>query len=265
MNDHSRFRRRWVIYLLLSMVSITPGQVPESVLAHSAAVAEWKGAVNIVLPGQSASQPSRGQRLPADTVIQTKSGHILLNLSDGSQVLIYPQTQIVLKQPSLLDPKYVRLLLGRIRAQISKRTGGSPSFQLGTPSAVITVRGTKFLAEVNPAQVTEVDVLEGVVEVTGVHQPAKSVVLQPGFSTRVSMEEDPESPLPTDEIRPDLDVGGENVNHSKFEEDDGFEDRGGVSGSPASNSNVQQTGQSTAGQSGQSGQSGQNGPNGPDQ
>jgi hypothetical protein len=256
---HSCFRRRWVICLLLAILSVvTPGQVLESIPAHSAGVAEWKGAVNIVLPGQSAREPSRGQQLPAGTVIQTTSGHILLNLSDGSQVLIYPHTQVVLKQPSLLDPNYLHLLLGRIRAQISKRTGGSTSFQLGTPSAVITVRGTKFLVEVNPAQVTEVDVLEGVVEVTGVHQPAKSVVLEPGFSTRVSIEGDPESPLPTDEIGPDLDQGAENMIDSKSEEGDRFEDRDDMSGSPASNSNIDQTtGESTREESGQ------NGPDGP--
>jgi hypothetical protein len=254
MNPHQFcFRRRWVICLLLAIVSVvTPGQVPQSIPAHSAGVAEWKGGVDIVLPGQSASQPSRGQQLPAGTAIQTTSGHILLNLNDGSQALIYPHTQIVLKQPSLLDPNYLHLLLGRIRAQISKRTGGSPSFQLGTPSAVITVRGTKFLVEVNPTQVTEVDVLEGVVEVTGVHQPAKSVFLEPGFSTRVSIEGDPEGPLPTDEIRPDLDPAGDDMNDSKFEEGDGFEDRG------ASNSDVEQTGGESTRE-----QSGQNGPDGP--
>src|ERR1700724_958280 len=56
--------------------------------------------------------------------------------SDGSQVLVSPHTQVVLKQPSLFDPSYLRLLLGRIRAQISKRTGGSPSFQIGWQSGL---------------------------------------------------------------------------------------------------------------------------------
>jgi hypothetical protein len=256
--QHSRFLRRWVICLLLAISVVTPGQVPQNIPAHSARVAEWKGAVKIVLPGHSASQPSKGQQLAAGTVIKTTGGHALLNLSDGSQVLIYPHTQVVLKEPSLLDPNYLHLLLGRIRAQISKRTGGSPSFKLGTPSAVITVRGTKFLVEVNPAQVTEVDVLEGVVEVTGVHQPAKSVVLEPGFSTRVSPEGDPEGPLPTDEIHPGLDRGGENTNDSSSEKGNQFEDQGDTSGSGVSNSTIDQT---PAAPREQSGQDGPNGPN----
>jgi ferric-dicitrate binding protein FerR (iron transport regulator) len=170
-----------------------------------------------VLPGQTASQPLRGQNLPSDSVIKTNDGQILLKVSDGSQVLIYPHTEVVLKEPSFLDPNYLKLLLGRIRAQVSKRTGGSPSFQLGTPSAVITVRGTRFWVEVNPARVTEVDVFEGVVEVSGVHQLARSIVLEPGFSTRVSLDGDPESPVPTDEIRPDVQRGGEDTNDSKSE------------------------------------------------
>jgi hypothetical protein len=109
--------------------------------------------------------------------------------------------------------------------------------------------------EVNPAQVTEVDVLEGVVEVTGVHQPGKSVVLKPGFSTRVSMQGDPEGPLPTEEIRPDLDRERENMN----EEGDGFEHQGDLSGRPGSDSAIQQTaGGSTKEQSGQDGPDGPN-------
>jgi len=258
MNQHqSCFRRRVVLCFLPAIISVAmPGQVRTNIPARSARVAEWKGAVSVVLPGQSASHPSRGQQLPADTTIDTTNGHILLNLSDGSQVLVSPHTQVVLKQPSLFDPSYLRLLLGRIRAQISKRTGGSPSFQLGTPSAVITVRGTKFLVEVNPTQVTEVDVLEGVVEVSGVHQPAKSIVLEPGFSTRVSIDGDPESPRPTEEIHPDLDRGNEDMNNSESEK--GARSDDDMSGSPGSNSNDQQN---TGGSTGE--QSGQNGPDDP--
>ena len=46
--------------------------------------------------------------------------------------------------------------------------GGSPAFQIGTPSAVISVRGTKFNVEVDRRGFTEVDVDEGVVELEAV-------------------------------------------------------------------------------------------------
>jgi hypothetical protein len=249
-----------VIFLLLAMFpSAVLGQVPESIFAQNARVADWKGTVEVTLPGQSASQPLRGEELPTGSIIETRSGRILVNLNDGSQILIYARTKVVLKEPSLLDPNYLHMLMGRIRAQISKRTGGSPSFQLGTPSAVVTVRGTKFFVEVNPAQVTEVDVIDGEVQVSGVHQPAKSVLLEPGFSTRVSRQGDPEGPIPTDEIRPDLDRGGEDTNDSERndEGDKGeWENHGNIRDDPGSNSGFGETSEPSA--------TDPSGPNGPD-
>jgi hypothetical protein len=111
---------------------------------------------------------------------------------------------MLLKQPAAGDWNYLELLLGRIRAQIRKRTGGAPPFQLGTSSAVIAVRGTHFDVEVNPHNVTEVDVFEGLVEVSGRHVPGPSVLLEHGFSTRVGMDTPPEPPRPTEEIRPQV-------------------------------------------------------------
>ena len=109
-----------------------------------------------------------------------------------------------MQQPSLTDPSYLQLLLGRIRALINKRTGGAVPFELGTPSAVIAVRGTQFDVEVNSRNVTEVDVVDGLVEVYGRNAGGGSVLLEPGFSTRVGMGADPEQPERTNEIRPEV-------------------------------------------------------------
>jgi len=77
-------------------------------------------------------------------------------------------------------------------------------FELGTPSAVIAVRGTQFDVEVNARNVTEVDVVDGLVEVSGRNANGGSVLLEPGFSTRVGMDSGPEQPEPTNEIRPEV-------------------------------------------------------------
>jgi hypothetical protein len=240
----------WIVCFVLTLPSaVSQSQNPSTIAAQSATIVDWKGNIDILLPGKGKSHPSKGESLPSDTIIGTNNGKLLLGLSDGSQVFISPHTQVVIKTPSTFDLNYLRLLMGRIRAEISKRTGGSPSFQLGTPSAVITVRGTKFLVEVDRSNMTEVDVQEGVVEVTGLHQPSKSVVLEPGFSTRVSIEGDPENPLPTDEIRPDSKPDNENTDDTKIHQDDHFEN-GDDSG------NAQEKPGSASGD-----QTGQNGPN----
>lgn len=192
---------------LIAAMSAAPNQQPSSAQPNvplaGATISDWKGKVQLKLPGGSLSSPTRGQVLSSGTLVDTGDGSLVLRLEDGSQILVRAHTRMVLKEPSPADGNYLRLLLGRIRAQVNKRTGGAPPFQLGTPSAVIAVRGTRFDVEVNERSVTEVDVFEGLVEVVGVIAPEKSVFLEPGFSTRVGLDGSPEPPRPTGDIRPD--------------------------------------------------------------
>jgi hypothetical protein len=167
----------------------------------------------------------RGEQLPPGTVLDTGSGRLLLRLSDGSEVMVRAHTRLQVQQPSLTDPSYFQLLLGRIRALINKRTGGAVPFELGTPSAVIAVRGTQFEVEVNSRNVTEVDVVDGLVEVYGRNAAGGSVLLEPGFSTRVGLDSDPEQPEPTNEMRPEVErpEPGENEISGKSELEGEFE------------------------------------------
>jgi len=64
---------------------------------------------------------------------------------------------------------------------------------MGTPTAVITVRGTRFSVEVGKKQKTSVEVFEGLVEVGGFGQ-GPPVMLRPGFSTGVEQDRNPEPP-----------------------------------------------------------------------
>jgi hypothetical protein len=144
-------------------------------------------------------------------LLDTGNGRLLLRLEDESEILVHPHTRLLLKQQSPGDWKYFELLLGRIRAHVMKRTGGAPPFQLGTPSAIIAVRGTRFDVEVSPHQATEVDVFEGLVEVAGVSVPGASVLVRPGYSTRVGLGGAPEPPVPTQEIRPGVEAPEEQM------------------------------------------------------
>ncbi len=202
-----------------------PSPTPATAAIAGAAVAEWKGNIRLSLPGQLPSNPLRGEQLPSGTILDTGNGTLLLRLSDGSEVLVRAHTRLQVQQPSLADPSYFQLLLGRIRALINKRTGGAAPFELGTPSAVIAVRGTEFDVEVNSRNVTEVDVVDGLVEVYGRNATGGSVLLEPGFSTRVGMDSGPEQPEPTNEIRPEVErpEPGENEINGKSELEVEFE------------------------------------------
>jgi uncharacterized membrane protein YgcG len=158
--------------------------------------------------------------LPPDTTVNTDEGRLLLKLSDGSDVLVRPHTKLLLKQPEASGWKYFQLMIGRVRTQIQKRMGGSPAFQIGTPSAVISVRGTKFDVEVDRRGFTEVDVDEGVVELEAVTGRGESVMITAGFSSRVGMETGPEVPRPTQDLRPQLDRPSRRDNGGSSIDDD---------------------------------------------
>ena len=176
-----------------------PNTVPVNAPFSGATISDWKGKIHLNLTGEAQSTPVIGETLPPGTVLETGGGRLLLQLTDGSQVLIRAHTRLTVQQPSPTDRGYFQLLLGRIRAIITKHTGGAPPFELGTPSAVIAVRGTDFEVDVNRRQETEVDVSEGVVEVIG-RRSHTSVLVHAGSSTRVGMDTPPEEPRSTAEM-----------------------------------------------------------------
>jgi ferric-dicitrate binding protein FerR (iron transport regulator) len=178
----------WAVALAQS-----PQSEPTPVPVGSATVAEVKGAVTLKAPDSAALTPQRGLVLAADSTIETDKGSILLALQDGSQVLVKPHSRVVLRAPNQGKGYYLELFLGKIVNKIQKRLGDTPSFRMGTPSAVITVRGTRFEVRVNKKLKTFVVVYEGLVEVSG-FATGPPVLLRPGFSTGVDRDRVPESP-----------------------------------------------------------------------
>jgi hypothetical protein len=68
---------------------------------------------------------------------------------------------------------------------------------MGTPSAVITVRGTRFSVEVTKKRKTYVEVFEGLVDMAGMVEGSPHVLIKPGFSTGVELDRPPEEPRET--------------------------------------------------------------------
>lgn len=213
-----------IVFLALYCACAAAQQTPAAAASApyaGATISDFKGKVSIQLPAQAFAAPVRGEVLPPDTTVNTDEGRLLLKLSDGSDVLVRPHTKLLLKQPEAGGWKYFQLMLGRVRTQIQKRMGGSPAFQIGTPSAVISVRGTKFDVEVDRRGFTEVDVDEGVVELEAVTGRGEAVLITAGFSSRVGMETGPEVPRPTQDLRPQLDRPSRRDNGgSRIDDDD---------------------------------------------
>lgn len=183
----------------------SPAAAPSIAPLAGAVISEWRGAVQVQLPGASMGRPVRGEVLPEGTLLDTKDGQMVLVLrADESEVLVQPHSKLILQSPQPGNWDAFQIMLGKVRAFIRKRTGGAPPFQMGTPSAVIAVRGTRFDVEVNAKGISEIDVFEGLVEVGSNSLQGKSVLVGPGMSTRVGVGTAPEAPVPTREIRPDV-------------------------------------------------------------
>lgn len=204
---------RLKIACVLLCCSLAPAQEPSSAAAAKvpfagATVFDFKGKVGIQIPSHALTSPVRGEVLPPETTINTDDGRLLLRLSDGSDVVVRPHSRLVLKQPENNGWRYLQLLLGKIHTEIQKHLGGTPPVKIGTPSAVISVRGTKFDVEIDRREVTEVDVEEGAVELDSANGHGEGVIITAGFSSRVGMESGPEAPRPTRDLRPELERPG---------------------------------------------------------
>ena len=257
---------RLTIFSMLLSCAVAMAQEP-SVKAPlaGATVADFKGKVTIQLPHQAFAAPARGEILPPETEVNTNDGTMLLRLTDGSEVLVRAHTRLVVKEPETSGWRYVQLVLGRIRAQVQKHLGGSPGFQIGTPSAVISVRGTRFDVEVDRRGITEVDVEEGVVELDALGGRGGSVLITAGFSSRVGAESAPEVPRPTHDLRPEVDRPGGGHGKDSSGDDDPIKkleardrehrdrdsgDHGGSSGGSGNDGGGSGSGSSGGGQSG---------------
>jgi hypothetical protein len=219
--------------MLLFVLAAATGQNPEPVVvpAGSATIAELKGEVVFHSPQGEVITPAQGAALAVESTIETTKGSVLLTLQDGSQVLVKGSSHVVLKSPTGEKGYWLELLLGKINAKVQKRLGNAPSFRMGTPTAVITVRGTRFSVTVNKKEKTSVEVYEGLVEVSGMHfgQMGAPVLLRPGFSTGVDMNRDPEAPHGMDNHGNEMDDNSRNREHVGGE---GGEDRHRSGSSP---------------------------------
>jgi len=182
-----------IVFCTASGQDPKPAQ-PTPLPVGSATITEAKGDVALHGPQGEALVAQRGLVLAAESTIETQKGDLLLELQDGSQVLVKPHSRVVLKAPDQGKGFYFELLIGKVVNKIQKRLGNTPSFRMGTPTAVVTVRGTRFEVEVTKKLRTYVAVYEGVVEVAGLFGGAPPVLVRPGFITNVDRDREPSQP-----------------------------------------------------------------------
>jgi hypothetical protein len=124
---------------------------------------------------------------PGDRIDTRGGGRVVIDLSDGSMVVVAPQSVVTLKdfRAATTLRELFEITLGMVRVKINHFAGKPNPYRMNSPTASIAVRGTEFTIEVDARGATQVTVIEGAVEVTSLADPARSVLLQAGQSFRL--------------------------------------------------------------------------------
>ena len=133
--------------------------------------------------GASALALAPGNELgPGDRVDTRGGGQLVIELTDGSMIVVQPESVIVIKdfRAAVSLRELFEIMLGSVRVKINHFGGRPNPYRINSPTASIAVRGTDFSITVDSRGDTQVMVYEGSVEVTSLIDPAQSVVIEAG-------------------------------------------------------------------------------------
>ena len=155
------------------------------VVARAAGVT---GQATLTAPGAAAMALTPGYILsPGDRIDTRGGGRVVIDLSDGSMVVIAPGSMVTLKDFHAAGSlrELFEITLGMVRVKINHFAGKPNPYRMNSPTASIAVRGTEFTIEVDSSGATQVTVIEGSVEVSSLTDPGRNVILQAGQTFRL--------------------------------------------------------------------------------
>ena len=154
--------------LLMAMTAVVClGQfLPSDAGNYAAKVVTSSGQVSVMKDFRPWAVSAGESIQVTQTIVTGPDGHALLQVSDGSTVEVYPNSQFVFRKNPGNWRDLVDLFLGKVRVHI-EHLGTTPNpNRVLTPVAVISVRGTTFDVTVNDDdEATIVEVEEGTVGV----------------------------------------------------------------------------------------------------
>lgn len=162
-------RYGYLLLLLLNMVyAIEVGKVDE-----------FRGKVDKLEKGQVRPQAlaKENLRLSVGDVIRTKSdGAAKVSFIDGNRLELGPLTKLSITDYQQV--KSINVARGRVLFDVEKLRPGE-GFEIRTPTAILGVKGTRFLIDVAPTS-TVVVVFSGAVQISPINNPSVSSIATPG-------------------------------------------------------------------------------------
>ncbi len=183
----------WYLFgLWLTAAALVTAAMPRTICAQSstveARVTSVKGTATLSGNGLNNARLTSGATLtPGDEIDTRGGGRVVIDLTDGSQVVVLPGSLVVIGsyQNAGSLRELLQITLGRIRVKINHFKGKPNPYRIKSPTASIAVRGTVFEVSVAAFGETKVVVSEGAVEVTSLRNPSKPLIAEPGRSVIV--------------------------------------------------------------------------------
>ena len=214
-------RRQWSLHrplgagvtpvaLILVTFILTSRCAPAFAQATVGEVTSIVGVANIERGGhESAITPSMPIQIH-DRLMTIGKSEVTVTFHDGSKLTLSEPGFYSIDQYAITSTNRIvasiHLWAGHLRALVSVVTGAVPDFQVYTPNAVASVRGTEFetaFIKDRPCpedrsclRYTTVEVFHGVVAVANSSNPANAVRVTEGYETTVACESPATSPAP---------------------------------------------------------------------
>jgi hypothetical protein len=169
------------LLILGAALALSPGMDAQFVVAQATSVtgrvllSSGRGASALTLvPGYELG--------PGDRVDTRGGGRVVIELTDGSMIVVQPESVIEIKdfRAAVSLRELFEIMLGSVRVKINHFGGRPNPYRINSPTASIAVRGTDLNITVDSRGDTQVMVYEGAVEVTSLVDPSQSVVIEDG-------------------------------------------------------------------------------------
>jgi len=133
--------------LCIAAALLVAASVAAMAATLNATVVELAGKVEYQLPGKAWRPAKAGDLLPAGTIVSTGFKSTAVLRVGTSTVTVKPVTRLSLEeivQSSTGTQTQLFLMAGRVKAEVTPQAGQTTEFQVKSPTATASVRGTGF-------------------------------------------------------------------------------------------------------------------------
>src|SRR5258706_575149 len=190
-----------VIAFVLVTTGLLAALFPARASASTSSLEVLDGIVALSHDGSTFTEGRDGDFVQQGDVVRTGSdSHAVLTFFDGSTIEVEPDSELIVHTLQATGGGDIlmtrRQNVGRSWHVVSRALTPNSKYEVRTPTATATVRGTAFLVSVEPTGRTNVQTTEGVVHAIA---GGEEVQVPPGYETNIDVggtPPDPATPAP---------------------------------------------------------------------